>query len=159
MDDKAWLRRTGETNPAYEAFRTYMRVRSTSKVALELSKSDTLIKRWSSEHEWVSRIAAYDNYLATADTDGEINRIGQSRDKTLQITDELKSLLLMRLRHFAERGEDPTIRFTQALTAMAKVEQVWLLSRDDQKTAEKLDNVMALAQRALELQSRVPEGT
>lgn len=156
MTEHVWLRREGETNPAYEAFRTYMKLRSTTKVAEELGKSTTLTTRWCAEHEWVSRIAAYDSYVAGADTDGLVHAMAESRDKNLALMDKLRGHLSTRLDTFIARGEDPTIRWTQALTAMAKVEQNALLLKDDAKTTEKLDNVMALVARVVENAGRGP---
>lgn len=61
-----WERQPRETDPAFEAFRTYRDMgasRSLSKVARQLGKSETLIHRWSSEHSWVVRVHAYDANL------------------------------------------------------------------------------------------------
>lgn len=156
MDDYVWARRDTESHPAYTAFQAYRRLRSTTKVAEELAKSDTIIKRWCTEHDWVSRVIAYDQYIATADTDGEINLLAACRDKNLALMDKLRGHLETRLDTFIARGEDPTIRWTQALTAMAKVEQNSLLLKDDAKTTEKLDNVMALVAKVVENAGRVP---
>jgi hypothetical protein len=57
----AWSRQEGESGKAYEAFSLYRDLgpeRSITKVAYELSKSRTLIGRWSSVHSWVDRVAA-----------------------------------------------------------------------------------------------------
>lgn len=56
-------RQEGETTKAFEAFAKYRDLgleRSIRKVARELSKSDTIIKRWSSKWDWVERVKAYD---------------------------------------------------------------------------------------------------
>jgi hypothetical protein len=57
-------RMTGESPQAYEAWRTYAemgRGRTLNAVGLALSKSSTIIKRWSSRHGWKERIALWDN--------------------------------------------------------------------------------------------------
>lgn len=156
-ESQTWLRRETESNPAYEAFRTYMKLRSCSKVAQELGKSTTLITRWSSEHEWVARITDYDHYVATADTDGIAHALAETRDKNLALMDKLRGLLDMRLDDFIAGRQDPTIRWTQACVAMTKIEANALVAKDDKRTTEKIESVIALAQRALELQARVPE--
>lgn len=156
-ESQTWLRRDTESNPAYEAFRTYMKLRSTAKVAEELSKSEGLMKRWCTEHEWVARITDYDNYVATADTDGIAHALAETRDKNLALMDKLRGLLDMRLDDFIARRDDPTIRWTQACVAMTKIEANALVAKDDKRTTEKIESVIALAQRALELQARVPE--
>lgn len=58
-----WERREGESSQAYAAFQEYLRTRSCSKVAQNLSKSRQLITGWSSKYEWVKRSTAYDNSL------------------------------------------------------------------------------------------------
>lgn len=159
MDDKAWLRRTEETNPAYEAFREYLNMgpsRSCVKVAESLGKSTQLITGWSAKHDWVERVTAFDRHLAEAETDGMVHQLAACRDKNLALMDKLRGHLETRLDTFIARGEDPTIRWTQALTAMAKVEQNSLLLKDDAKTTEKLDNVMALVAKVVENAGKVP---
>jgi chromatin segregation and condensation protein Rec8/ScpA/Scc1 (kleisin family) len=56
-------RQEGETIKAFEAFSKYRDMgmeRSLRKVAQELSKSETIIKRWSSQWNWVERVKIYD---------------------------------------------------------------------------------------------------
>lgn len=64
--DDLWERQPGESAQAYEAFAIYRDMgsnRSLRVVAEQLSKSDTLIKRWSREKKWGERCRAYDNHL------------------------------------------------------------------------------------------------
>lgn len=64
--EKPWERQQGESAQAFEAFDLYCKMgvdRSVRKVAQELSKSETLIKRWSSRWEWQKRCREYDNEL------------------------------------------------------------------------------------------------
>jgi len=54
-----WSRQPGESARAFQAFEHYRDLgpeRSVTKVAQALDKSRTLIGRWSSEHDWVSRV-------------------------------------------------------------------------------------------------------
>lgn len=60
---KAWERQRGESQKAFEAFAIYRDMgptRSLLKVTQKLTKSETLIKRWSSKWNWVDRIQLYD---------------------------------------------------------------------------------------------------
>lgn len=62
-DSKPWERIEGESVKAYEAFTVYLNMgaeRSLIAVARQLSKSKTLMARWSSTYGWVERVAAYD---------------------------------------------------------------------------------------------------
>jgi hypothetical protein len=62
-DREAWERQPHESTPAFEAFREYRGMgatRSTRKVAQRLSKSDTLIRGWSSRWHWRVRIEAWE---------------------------------------------------------------------------------------------------
>jgi hypothetical protein len=52
-----------ESAKAFEAFSKYRDMgieRSLRKVAQELSKSETIIKRWSGQHDWVERVKSFD---------------------------------------------------------------------------------------------------
>ena len=146
-EKRAWERRDNESNPAYEAFRAYMRVRSTTKVAEELGKSVTLTTRWCTEHDWVERIKEYDSYLVNADVDGEINRLGQSRDKILDLMDKLADLLNMVLDDHIKRREPPTVRWSQAANICAQIQRNYLMLKSEQKTSEAVANAMELVKR------------
>lgn len=64
--DKPWERQQGESEKAYDAFATYRDMgaeRSLQAVVEKLSKSRTLISRWSCQWNWVERVRAYDNEL------------------------------------------------------------------------------------------------
>lgn len=61
---KQWERQPEESTKAFEAFCIYRDLgtdRSLSKVAEKLEKSETLMGRWSSKHDWVKRAAAWDD--------------------------------------------------------------------------------------------------
>lgn len=58
---KPWERLDKESDKAYEAFRLYLEARSITKVVQILNKSRALIGRWSSEHDWKNRAAAFDS--------------------------------------------------------------------------------------------------
>lgn len=64
--DKPWERQKGESEKAFEAFSAYRDMgveRSIRAVSQKLSKSKTLIDRWSRDKNWVERARAYDNDL------------------------------------------------------------------------------------------------
>ena len=59
-----WERQHDETVKQFEAFCIYRdmgKERSLQKVAEQLSKSETLIKRWSSKNNWIKRVASWED--------------------------------------------------------------------------------------------------
>lgn len=65
----AWERQELETAKAYAAFCCYRdlgKCRSLEKVSQELTKSVSLIRRWSSDWNWVKRSEAYDAHQELA---------------------------------------------------------------------------------------------
>ena len=64
----AWDRRPTETNRSFAAFRIYLeqgQARSTSKVGRSLGhRSGHCSARWSAQHDWVDRAAAWDQHHA-----------------------------------------------------------------------------------------------
>ncbi len=62
---KSWERLENESDAAFEAFKIYLELddRSYHQVAVELRKSDTLIRRWASQYNWRERASAWDNSI------------------------------------------------------------------------------------------------
>jgi len=59
-------RQEGESKQAFEGFRIYRDLgaeRSLQAVAQKLSKSTTLMKRWSAKHDWVNRANEFDREM------------------------------------------------------------------------------------------------
>jgi hypothetical protein len=64
VDVEPFERQRGESGQAFGAFAAYRDLgptRTVRRVAQELSKSVTLISRWSSKWRWVERVIAWDN--------------------------------------------------------------------------------------------------
>jgi hypothetical protein len=147
-----WVRQSYESEPSYQAFRTYLNfghARTLRKVCEETAKSWTLISKWSAENEWSARCRAYDIHVSNAETDGVISALAVSKDKNLELVDKLRGHLSNRLDSFIMKDQDPTIRWTQALTAMARLEANCFTIKDDAKTAEKLEKVEQLIDRVM----------
>lgn len=151
-----WERRDTESDPAYEAFRVYLLMgsrRTLARVEKHLSKSHALISEWSAKHAWGERVKAFDRYALEAPTDGMVHALAESRDKNLALIDKLRMLLDMRLDDFMGRRDDPTIRWTQALMAMAKIEaNALLMGKDSDKTSEQ---VLRVEEMLKELDERI----
>lgn len=70
--EETWLRRETESDPAFEAFDTYMQMglqRSLVKAAEKLGKSRQVLEEWSRKHEWRRRVTDWDRHSSR-----EINR-------------------------------------------------------------------------------------
>lgn len=153
MAEQIWTRRENETSVAYDAFKAYLyagKSRGIRTTGDAVGKSESLMKRWAAMHRWHERAVAYDSYIATADTDGLLHQLAESRDKNLALMNKLRDHLSDRLDHFIQTKQDPTIRWTQALAAMARVEQNSLMLRDDSKTDERIGRIEELVERAME---------
>ena len=64
FEAEPWERQPGESAKAFEAFVIYRDMgvdRSARRVAIQLSKSNTLIHRWSKDNKWIERVAAWDS--------------------------------------------------------------------------------------------------
>jgi hypothetical protein len=64
--DKTWQRKEEESDQAWEAFVIYRDLgatRSSQEVSNRTGKAHSLMRRWSSDHQWVDRAAAWDNHL------------------------------------------------------------------------------------------------
>jgi hypothetical protein len=148
-----WVRRDDESSRAYTDFQAYLHLgptRSILKAATELGKTEPNLKNLSRKYDWVKRCKAYDRYVTTAETDGFHDKMAASRDENLELISKLRKHLSDRLDQFIEQNVDPTIRWTQALGAMAKVETNTLLRNDD-RTSERIERIEELVEKALRL--------
>lgn len=128
-----------------------MRLGTCDKVAKDLGKSLTLITGWSSKHDWVERMRAYDRYTAAAETDGMLHVLAEMRDKNIALAHKLRDHLSDRLDHFILTKADPTMRWVQAVNALAKLESnALLMNRDDKKTDERVEKLERLLERLAE---------
>lgn len=87
LEPEPWERQFDESAQAFEAFACYRDMgaaRSTAKVSRVLCKSVSLMNRWSAEHDWVKRVAAWD----------------AEKDRVARET-QIKDIIEMRQRHAA----------------------------------------------------------
>ena len=95
--DDLWERQPGESAQAYEAFAIYRDMgsnRSLRVVAEQLSKSDTLIKRWSREKKWGERCRAYDNHLDDVARQEALRKYKKMRTRHIGIALQLQEKAL-----------------------------------------------------------------
>lgn len=162
QDKYPWTRRPdtaegrGESSQAYAAFRVYMLMtpkdRSVRAAAESEGRADSLWRKWSRRWDWVNRAAAYDTYMTTAAIDERVDEFATVRNAHLDVAAKL-------LQHLAESmltwkpGYDPSLRWTTAFTAAAKVQQTALTLRE---TTSKTDEETIA--RIMEIMSRKAEG-
>lgn len=87
-----WERQEGESTKAYEAFCIYRDMgiqRSIRKVAEELSKSETLMARWSGNHDWVERAAQWDSEQDRVARQQQLDEIKKMRKRHAGIANQM----------------------------------------------------------------------
>lgn len=152
-----WTRREGESSVAYEAFREYLNQgpkRSGAAVGEALGKSTTLMERWCAAHDWVARALAYDQYMASAATDGLASQMASARDDNLTLAATLRGHLSTQLTTAIERKSDPSVRWSQALVAMIRLEEHAFRLKDDPKVSALRDRAKELIQRMEDLANK-----
>lgn len=148
-DPHPWTRREKESSPAYDAFRIYLfqgKDRSIRKAAEEAGRAESLFKRWNATHSWLDRARAYDSYMVSAQVDGQADELAAVRSKHLEVASKLLDHLALNMAAW-KPGYDPSLRWTTAFTAAAKVQQTALTlrettSRTDEEAIEKIMSVM-----------------
>ena len=145
-----WERQPGETEKQFEAFAIYRDLgseRSVNEVCKRLSKSRTLISKWSSQNQWVSRATAYDNDLQrqahrkarkqAADTKKRHVQIAMSLEKKA-----LEALNLLKPEEMTARDIKETLRLAIEIERKILIDdfdiqdQAEIPGQPDEQTAE-----------------------
>jgi hypothetical protein len=145
-----WVRRTTERPKAYDAFQAYLRLgnrRTIAAAAEEVGISRDSAQELSSRHDWVARSIAYDQHIASAATDGLANQMASARDDNLALADKLRGHLVDQLERCMLNNEDPSVRWSQALGAMVRLEEHAFRLKDDPKTSAAREKVQGLLER------------
>ena len=69
---RAWDRRPGETGRSWATFNTYLRLgpaRTLAQAAATQGNRHDTVRRWSAEHDWTLRAAAYDEHMQAVYTE------------------------------------------------------------------------------------------
>lgn len=104
--DAPWERRGGESVQAFAAFSLYLEMgvkRSLQAVSQELSKSRTLISRWSSAYQWVERCRAWDDYLQREARKAAVQEVREMNRRHIQLASTLQATALQAIQ---EAGAD-----------------------------------------------------
>lgn len=152
-----WVRRTSERGKAYDAFQAYLRLgprRSIKQAAEDVGIREDSAQELSTRHDWVARSIAYDQHLATAATDGLADQMASARDDNLSLADKLRGHLSTQLDGFIRNRDDPTVRWSQALAAMVRLEEHAFRLKEDSKTSAVRNRVEELLRRAEEATSQ-----
>ncbi|MFJ8301582.1 hypothetical protein ACIQ9R_37535 [Streptomyces sp. NPDC094447] len=145
-----WVRRETERGRAYDAFQAYLRLgprRTITAAAEDVGISRDSAQELSSRHDWVARSIAYDQHIASAATDGLASQMASARDDNLTLADKLRGHLSDQLDGFIAHRDDPTVRWSQALAAMVRLEEHAFRLKDDPKTSAARDKVQGLIER------------
>jgi len=145
-----WVRRDTERGQAYAAFREYLNQgprRTVIAAAKEAGISSDSAYELSKRHDWQARATAYDQHLASAATDGLASQMASARDDNLALADKLRSHLSDRLDECIAQRDDPTVRWSQALAAMVRLEEHAFRLKDDPKASAARDRVQTLIER------------
>lgn len=114
-----WERQEGESSKAYAAFSVYRdqgEHRTVRTVAEALSKSEAIIKRWSSMHNWVERARAWDSMPSKAVAEAYADMAADIAAQHKRLSDKLMARLEDNL-ELLPKGADPTIRWSTAQMA------------------------------------------
>jgi len=145
-----WVRRTTERGKAYDAFREYLN-QGPRRTVLAAAEAAGITKdsayELSKRHDWGARATAYDQHLASAATDGLASQMASARDDNLALADKLRGHLTDQLDGFIRGREDPTVRWSQALAAMVRLEEHAFRLKDDPKTTAARSRVEEYLQR------------
>ena len=91
-EPEPWERQYNESPQAFEAFAQYRDMgasRSLAKVSRVVCKSKALMERWSTEHDWVKRVAAWDAEKDRVARETQINDIIEMRQRHAAIAKKM----------------------------------------------------------------------
>ena len=103
-----YSKRREESSEAFEAFAIYRDMgagRSHAAVAKQLSKSETIIARWSKTHKWVARVHAYDAELDRRRRIVDMREVEKMRRRQIQTALAMQDLANIELTRFLEAAK------------------------------------------------------
>jgi len=98
--EQPWERQKGESARAFEAFLVYLQMgpeRSIRAVAQKCTKSVSLIRRWSSDNNWVERCRAWDNYLQREAKKAAVAEIRKMNQRHISMAQQIQDAVLQAL--------------------------------------------------------------
>lgn len=92
LEPEPWERQLNESTQAFEAFASYRDMgasRSLAKVSRHVCKSKALMERWSVEHDWVKRVAAWDAEKDRVARESQLTDIKEMRKRHAAIAKKM----------------------------------------------------------------------
>ena len=92
LEPEPWERQMNESSQAFEAFAAYRDMgaaRSLAKVSRVVCKSKALMERWSKDHDWVKRAAAWDAEKDRVARQSQLNDIKEMRKRHAAIAKKM----------------------------------------------------------------------
>lgn len=114
-----WERQPRESYPAFEAFRVFLNERRYPKVAAELSKNLSLIKRWAKQNNWRSRADAWDAEVSRRAMDKAAEDFAEMIERQIKIGRMLQGRGANAIQQIDLANLPP--KFLPALVEMTKV--------------------------------------
>lgn len=140
-DADVWDQQSGESAPAFEAFRTYRdqgAQRSTAAVGRSLGKSKALMDRWSSANNWSLRAASWDEHEDKARQAAKVARAVEMTERHASYAQAMLEALIAPSRIALERMTKEPDAFTAELAKAGAVKLLALAAR----AAGVIDNVV-----------------
>lgn len=159
----AWERQQGESPQAYEAFATYRDMgseRNIRAVARKLSKSSTIIARWSSTWKWVERARAWDNELTRQAKEAAAKKVKDMTGRHINIAMQLqrKALEALEVLNVEEMSPKDIKEFIKAATELERANRLAEAELDkDGRSTSADDAPRSLADAIMEAYSRRKE--
>lgn len=126
LEPEPWERQLNESTPAFEAFACYRDMgasRSTAKVSRQLCKSVSLMNRWSAEHDWVKRVAAWDAEKDRVARETQIKDIVEMRQRHAATAKQMMDLADSALQHI--KPEEVSVNeLSRLVESASKLERI-----------------------------------
>lgn len=140
-DTKPWEQQQGESAKAFEAFKVYLDMgsdRSIRAVGEKLSKSSTLMARWSSTHGWVERVAAYDADLRRQAHDQAVKSARKMSERHIKLALQLQETAIKALSKMKPEDLDPKnlIAFVREATKLERENRTDIVQATDPNKGE-----------------------
>lgn len=140
-----WERRDDETDPAFEAFAAYRDMgprRNIRSVGLKLGKSETLMSRWSSGHDWPNRAKAFDRWMDQQATEAWAEKYRVMVDETNTLGRLLIQRSISRLKRSVDEDKPIPSDVIRAAEVAAKIQNMGMMAVKPDNPALETDPVM-----------------